>query len=76
MIKNLQLVPLQSSACNIVTASLPELLQSSNKNNNNNRVWYKLPDIPYSSLSINHYQGFSEAGKLYNTGETVDMSFH
>ena len=43
--------------CNVVTASLTELLQSSNKNTSSNQVWYKLPDMPYSSLSINHYQG-------------------
>ena len=44
------------STCNVVTASLPELLQSSNKNTSSSQVWYKLPDMPYSSLSINHYQ--------------------
>ena len=43
--------------CNVVAASLPELLQSSNKNTNIEQVWYKLPDMPYSSYSINHYQG-------------------
>lgn len=41
----------------IVTASLPELLQNSNKNTSSGQVWNKLPDMPYSSLSINHYQG-------------------
>ena len=46
-----------ASTCNVVAASLPELLQSSNKNTNSDQVWYKLPDMPYSSLSINHYQG-------------------
>ena len=46
-----------SSTCNVVTASLPELLQSSNKRTNSDQVWYKLPDMPYSSHSINHYQG-------------------
>ena len=46
-----------ASTCNVVTASLPELLQSSNKNTSSNQVWYKPPDMPYSSLSINHYQG-------------------
>ena len=46
-----------ASTCNIVTASLPELLQSSNKNTISGQVWYKLPDMPHSSLSINHYQG-------------------
>ena len=46
-----------TSTSNIVTASLPQLLQSSNKNTSSDQVWYKLPDMPYSSLSINHYQG-------------------
>ena len=46
-----------ASTCNVVTASLPELLQSSNKNTSSDQVWYKLPDMPYSSVSINHYQG-------------------
>ena len=45
------------STCNVVTASLPELLKSSNKNTNSSEVWNKLPDVPYSSFSINHYQG-------------------
>ena len=45
------------STCNIVTASLPELLQSSNNNTSSSQVWSKLPDMPYSSRSINHYQG-------------------
>ena len=44
------------STCNIVTASLPELLQSSVKKTRSGRVWHKLPDMPYSSWSINHYQ--------------------
>ena len=42
---------------NIISASLPELLQSSNKNTSNGQVWYKLADMPYSSFSINQYQG-------------------
>ena len=46
-----------TSTCNVVTASLPELLQSSNKNTSSSQVWNKLPDMPYSSFSINHYQG-------------------
>ena len=46
-----------TSTCNIVTASLPELLQSSNKNTSSGQVWNKLADMPYASLSINHYQG-------------------
>ena len=45
------------TTCNIVTASLPELLQSSNKNTSNGQVWNKLPDMPYSSFSISHCQG-------------------
>ena len=46
-----------ASTCNLVTASLPELLQSSNKNTSNGQVWNKLPDMPYSSYSISHCQG-------------------
>ena len=48
-----------ASTCNVVTASLPELLriQSSNNNTSSSQVWSKLPDMPYSSESINHYQG-------------------
>ena len=45
------------STCNVVTVSLLELLQSSNKNTSSSQVWNKLPDMPYSSFSINHYQG-------------------
>ena len=45
------------STCDVVTASLPELLQSSNKNTSSGQVWSKLPDMPYSSHSINHFQG-------------------
>ena len=44
--------------CNVVTASLPELLQSSNNSPTSGQVWSKLPDMPYSSCSINHYQGY------------------
>ena len=46
-----------ATTCNIVTASLPILLQSSNNNTSSGQVWHKLSDMPYSSLSINHYQG-------------------
>jgi len=42
-------------SCNIVYASLPQLLQSSNTSSR--QVWNKLPDMPYTSWSINHYQG-------------------
>ena len=45
------------SSCSIITASLPELLQCSNKNTSSGQVWNKLPDMPYSSYSINHFQG-------------------
>ena len=45
------------TTCNVVTASLPELLQSSNKNTSSSQVWHKLSDMPYSSFCINHYQG-------------------
>ena len=43
--------------CTIVAASIPELLQSSYKKSSSSQVWNKLPDMPYSSYSINHYQG-------------------
>ena len=36
------------SICNVVAASLPELLQSSNKNTSSGQVWHKLPDMPYT----------------------------
>jgi len=42
------------STCNVVTASLPQLLRSSTSSG---QVWNKLPDMPYSSFSFNHYQG-------------------
>jgi len=45
------------STCDVVTASLPQLLQSSNNNTSSGQVWSKLPDMPYSSHSINHHQG-------------------
>ena len=47
----------ETRTCNIVTTSLPELLQSSNKDTSSSQVWNKLPDMPYSSYSISHYQG-------------------
>ena len=46
-----------ANTCNVVTASLPQLLQSSNKKTSSGQVWNKLPDMPYSSFHINHYQG-------------------
>ena len=45
------------STCNVITASLPELLQSSNKNTTSDQVWNKLPDMPYSTFSVDQYQG-------------------
>ena len=45
------------STCDIVIASLPELLQSSVKRIKSGKVWHKLPDMPYSPWSITHYQG-------------------
>ena len=62
-----------SSTCNIVTASLRNLLQSSNKNTSSGQVWTKLPDMPYSSFSINHCQGrlitFSGSHEVEQPGE-------
>ena len=62
-----------STTCNVVTASLPELLQSSNNNTSSSQVWSKLPDMPYSSYSINHYQGhlitFTGDQKVEGPGE-------
>ena len=46
-----------SSTCNVLAAPLPELLQSNDNNIGSCQVWKKLPDMPYSSFSINHYQG-------------------
>ena len=62
-----------SSTCNVVTTSLPELLLSSNNNTSSSQVWSKLPDIPYSSHSINHYQDhlitFTEGQKVERPDE-------
>ena len=62
------------SICNVV-ASLPELLQSSNNNTSISQVWSKLPDMPYSSPSINHYQGclitFTGGYKVEQTDENI-----
>ena len=44
------------NTCFLITASLPELLQSSNRNTSCSQVWNKPLDMPYS-YSINHYQG-------------------
>ena len=57
LIVNDKLYIAKGYTCNVVTASLPELLQSSNNNISSSQVWSQLPDVPYSSISINHYQG-------------------
>jgi len=47
------------STCSVVSASLPNLLESSNVNNNGGgQVWNKIPDMPYCSYAINHYGGY------------------
>ena len=46
-----------ASTCNVVAASLSELLQSSCCEQYSGQVWNKLPDMPYASFSINHYCG-------------------
>jgi len=43
--------------CGIVTASIPELLQSSASCTRSGQIWNKLPDMPYASFSISHYEG-------------------
>ena len=45
------------SVCSVVTASLSELLQNGRKEARRDKVWHKLPDMPYSPWSITHYQG-------------------
>ena len=61
------------STCSVVTASLPELLQSSNNNTSSSQVWSKLPDMPYTSHSINHYEGhlitFTGGRKIEQTND-------
>ena len=47
----------RSSTCDVVSVSIPELLRSDSHDTNRSQVWSKLPDMPYSSYSINHYQG-------------------
>ena len=62
-----------ANTCNIVTASLPELLQSTNESTSSGQVWNKLPDMPYISFSISHYQGrlitFSGAHRIEQPGK-------
>ena len=50
------------STCNIIKASLSDLTKIHDKNlvsssNAETSTWKKLPDMPYSSWSINHYEG-------------------
>ena len=45
------------STCNIVTASLPQLLQGGIKRTTSDKIWHKLPNMPYSSCSITNYRG-------------------
>ena len=45
------------STCNLVTTSLPELLQSGVRKIRSGRLWNKMPDMPYSSWFMNQYQG-------------------
>ena len=42
--------------CGVVAASLDQLLQSS-ASKSEGQIWKKLPDMPYPSFAINHYQG-------------------
>ena len=43
--------------CGVVAASLDKLLHSSAAGSGG-QVWKKLPDMPYPSFAINHYQGY------------------
>ena len=43
--------------CGVVAASLDKLLQS-NTTGSSGQVWKKLPDMPYPSFAISHYQGY------------------
>ena len=70
------------STCNVITVSLSELLQSNNNNattSSNSQVWSKLPDVPYTSYSINHYQGhlitFTGGYKTEQTDENIQEVF-
>jgi len=44
-----------NDTCDIGTASLPQLLQNSS-NTSGGQVWNKLPDMPCTGSSINHYR--------------------
>ena len=46
------------SSCSVVSATLSDLLQSSNTTTcAGGQVWKKIPDMPYCSYAINHYKG-------------------
>ena len=40
----------------VLTAFLPDLLEALNDERHLNQVWNRLPNLPYCSRSINHYQ--------------------
>ena len=50
------------ATCNVVTASLPELLQSRNKNSSSGQIWNKLPDMPFSSFSMHRLLSITFSG--------------
>ena len=76
------------STCNILTASLQDLLESTGKKSvaKSGRVWNKLPDMPYSSWSINYYRGrlmifngdrrFEQSGSLHRSVRKVFKLIH
>lgn len=45
------------ATCKVVTASLPDLLQSGSNHSHTSQVWDRLSNVPYCSRSINQYQG-------------------
>ena len=45
------------SSRNVFTVSISELYQRNKKDTNVRQVWKKMPDMPYSSCSINQYHG-------------------
>ena len=61
----------RENTCNIVTASLPELLQSKGKRATLGKVWKWLPDMPHSSSSITCYQ---DCLVIFNGDRKVELS--
>ena len=61
----------RENTCNIVTASLPELLQSKGKRATLGKVWKWLPDMPHSSSSITRYQ---DCLVIFNGDRKVELS--